>query len=97
MFAGRAIQLCSRGRDDLLRTKLFALCDRCLDLADCVALAPIWLEEQDLNPNWPARRGAAPQVDWGGAADRQGRGRKSGPAVTTIRPRGSRTEEEARA
>jgi hypothetical protein len=63
VFAGRAIQLCSLGRGDLLCTKLFALCDRGLDLADCVALAPTadeleallpWLEEQDLNPDWPA-------------------------------------------
>lgn len=46
-----------------LRTKLFALCDRGLDLADCLALAPTadelaallpWVEEQDLNPDWPA-------------------------------------------
>jgi hypothetical protein len=63
VFAGTAIQLYSLGRDDLLCTKLFALCDRGLDLADCVALAPKaaeleallpWLEEQDLNPDCPA-------------------------------------------
>jgi hypothetical protein len=42
----------------------------------------------------PAQRSGSPGR-LGGAADRQGRGRKSGPAVTTIRPRGSRTEEEA--
>jgi hypothetical protein len=42
---------------------LWALCDRGLDLADCVALAPTadelagilpWLEQQDANPDWPA-------------------------------------------
>ena len=47
----------------LLKTKLFALCDRGTDLSDCVALAPttaeladamIWLAEQDTNPGWPA-------------------------------------------
>ena len=47
---------------DLLRSKLFALCDRALDLPDCVALAPTpgeldailpWLEERDGNPEWP--------------------------------------------
>ncbi len=47
----------------LLKVKLFALCDRGLDLPDCVALAPTpvelaeavaWLEPQDLNPGWPA-------------------------------------------
>lgn len=46
-----------------VRSKLFALCDRGLDLADCVALGPTaseinellpWLEQQDGNPDWPA-------------------------------------------
>ena len=63
VFQGRAVQLESLGRDDLLRSKLFALCDRALDLGDCLALAPTreelaallpWLEEQDGNPGWPA-------------------------------------------
>lgn len=63
LFAGAAITLRSLGRADLLRSKLFALCDRALDLADCVALAPTraelraligWVEQQDLNPDWPA-------------------------------------------
>jgi hypothetical protein len=63
VFRGRAVQLDSLGREDLLRSKLFALCDRALDLGDCIALAPSkeelativpWLEEQDGNPNWPA-------------------------------------------
>ena len=55
--------LSTLGRADLLKTKLFALCDRGTDLSDCVALAPtaaeladamIWLAEQDTNPGWPA-------------------------------------------
>ena len=63
VFNGRAVQLKSLGRQDLLRSKLFALCDRALDLSDCLALAPTreelaallpWLEEQDGNPGWPA-------------------------------------------
>jgi hypothetical protein len=63
VFSGVALQLQSLGREDLLRAKLFALCDRGLDLADCLALAPAadelaallpWLEEQDLNRDWPA-------------------------------------------
>lgn len=63
VFKGRAIRLESLGRDDLLRSKLFALCDRALDLGDCIALAPTkeelvallpWLEAQDGNPGWPA-------------------------------------------
>ena len=63
VFIGVAIQLRCLGREDLLCTKLFALCDRGLDLADCLALAPTagelasllpWIEKQDLNPHWPA-------------------------------------------
>jgi len=61
-FSGHALTLHSLGRLDLLRSKLFALCDRDLDLADCIALAPTsaeldevlpWLELQDANPGWP--------------------------------------------
>jgi hypothetical protein len=61
-FSGRALILRCLGRMDLLRSKLFALCDRGLDLADCVALAPTpselenilpWLEQQDGHPDWP--------------------------------------------
>jgi hypothetical protein len=62
-FQGKAIVLRSLGRLDLLRSKLFALCDRGIDLSDCLALVPTddeleqvapWLEEQDLNPDWRA-------------------------------------------
>jgi hypothetical protein len=51
------------GRPDLLKTKLFALCDRGTDLSDCLALAPTTdelgealplLVLQDGNPDWPA-------------------------------------------
>ncbi len=63
VYQGPAITLRCLGRLDLLRSKLFALCDRGSDLADCIALAPTaaelaqiapWLEEQDANPDWPA-------------------------------------------
>jgi hypothetical protein len=63
VFAGRAITLHCLGRLDLLRSKLFALCDRGIDLSDCMALAPTadelaeilpWLALQDANPDWPA-------------------------------------------
>ena len=63
VFTGAAIHLRCLAREDLLRTKLFALCDRGIDLGDCIALAPTadelaavlsWLEQQDLNPDWPA-------------------------------------------
>jgi hypothetical protein len=62
-FSGRALLLHSLGRQDLLKSKLFALCDRGTDLADCLALAPTadelraavsWLEAQDAHPDWPA-------------------------------------------
>jgi hypothetical protein len=62
VFEGRALVLSTLGRVDLLKTKLFALCDRGTDFSDCVALAPtaaeladgvIWLAEQDANPGWP--------------------------------------------
>jgi hypothetical protein len=61
-FDGAALCLTTLGRDDLLKTKLFALCDRGTDLADCLALAPTaaelvdaaaWLALQDGNPLWP--------------------------------------------
>jgi hypothetical protein len=63
VFAGAALELRCLGRQDLLFTKLFALCDRGIDLGDCLALAPtaaelqVWLpllEQQDANPDWPA-------------------------------------------
>ena len=63
LFAGAALELRCLGRADLLRSKLFALCDRALDLGDCMALAPTatelaeltgWLEYQDANREWPA-------------------------------------------
>ena len=63
IFEGKALRLVTLGREDLLRSKLFALCDRGVDLADCLAMAPTsdelnallpWLKNQDANPDWPA-------------------------------------------
>ena len=63
IFEGRALVLTTLGRSDLLKTKLFALCDRGTDLPDSIALAPTaeelaecmpWLEVQDGNELWPA-------------------------------------------
>ncbi|MBK6686028.1 MAG: hypothetical protein IPG45_16260 [Deltaproteobacteria bacterium] len=63
IFDGRALVLGTLGRSDLLKSKLFALCDRGTDLPDCIALAPTaeelaecapWLEQQDRNEFWPA-------------------------------------------
>jgi hypothetical protein len=62
-FSGRAITLRTLGRLDLLRSKVFSLCDRAIDISDCVALAPAreeleqirpWLVERDGNPGWPS-------------------------------------------
>ncbi len=62
VFSGEAITMSTLGRSDLLRTKLFALCDRGTDLRDCLALAPTrdelssaesWVTYQDTNPMWP--------------------------------------------
>jgi hypothetical protein len=62
LFSGRALMLRSLGRADLLKSKLFAFCDRRTDLGDCLALAPMpeelaealpWVEYQDANEQWP--------------------------------------------
>ena len=62
LFTGKAIHFQRLGRIDFLCAKLFALCDRGIDFADCVALAPSvqelqkvlpWLQEQDAHPQWP--------------------------------------------
>jgi hypothetical protein len=61
-FEGEALTLRCLGRADLIRSKLFALCDRGIDLPDCLALAPTdgeldevedWVAAQDTNPDWP--------------------------------------------
>lgn len=63
LFDGEAIRLQTLAQNDLLLTKLFALCDRGTDLADCIALAPSadalrhaenWLLQQDASEVWPA-------------------------------------------
>ena len=63
VFEGQVLVLNTLGRPDLLKSKLFALCDRGIDMPDCVALAPSaadlaecmpWLEVQDGNELWPA-------------------------------------------
>ena len=62
VFNGEALILMTLGRSDLLKSKLFALCDRGTDITDCIMLAPTpdeldeaepWLAEQDANPMWP--------------------------------------------
>jgi hypothetical protein len=63
LYRGAGLLLLTLGRSDLLCTKLFALCDRGIDLPDCLALAPSeaelvelepWVAYQDANPDWPA-------------------------------------------
>jgi len=49
-FFGRAIQLRTLAREDLLCAKLFALCERGIDLLDCVALSPDLVELDKIIP-----------------------------------------------
>ena len=62
LYIGKALLLHTLGRSDLLRSKLFAYCDRGQDLKDCIALNPSqseleeasgWVKQQDANPGWP--------------------------------------------
>ena len=62
VYTGKALLLRTLSHKDLLRTKLFALCDRGTDLGDCLALNPSpadltslepWIAYQDANPDWP--------------------------------------------
>lgn len=66
VYTGQAVVLQTLGRTDLLKTKLFALCDRLEDWADCIALAPVpeeldgclpWVTARDGNPDWPGHVG----------------------------------------
>ncbi|MGK5084476.1 DUF6036 family nucleotidyltransferase [Bdellovibrionota bacterium FG-1] len=62
IFKGESLHLLTLGRLDLLKTKLFAFCDRDQDLQDCMAFKPTqkeldscidWVSQRDGNPNWP--------------------------------------------
>ncbi len=62
IFEGKALKIYTLGRSDLLKTKLFAYCDRGDDYQDCLALKPtlqelnenlLWVSERDGNPMWP--------------------------------------------
>jgi len=62
VFKGQSLELHTLGRADLLKSKLFAYCDRGTDEMDCIALAPTdselnaareWLVQQDAHPGWP--------------------------------------------
>lgn len=62
LYSGKAITFYTLGRIDLLMTKLFAFCDRDIDLNDCLMMKPTkeeleecfsWVVIQDANPHWP--------------------------------------------
>ncbi|MGE3975373.1 MAG: DUF6036 family nucleotidyltransferase [Bdellovibrionales bacterium] len=63
LYSGIAIKLLVLGRDDLLKSKLFAYCDRTTpDFEDLKSLKPTkdelnnaieWVKERDSNPDWP--------------------------------------------
>jgi hypothetical protein len=62
LYQGQALSLQTLDRLTLLKTKLFAYCDRGEDLDDCLALKPSldeldaakeWVQYQDANPMWP--------------------------------------------
>ncbi|HMP48267.1 MAG TPA: DUF6036 family nucleotidyltransferase [Oligoflexia bacterium] len=62
LFSGLALTLYTLSRIDLIKSKVFALCDRTIDKPDCIALKPNknelleilpWLEQRDANPMWP--------------------------------------------
>lgn len=61
IYSGKARTLYSLGRSDFLKTKLFAYCDRDIDLNDCLAMKPTkeelleclnWVVQQDAHPGW---------------------------------------------
>jgi hypothetical protein len=62
IFKGKSIHLKTLARIDLIKTKMFAYCDRLTDLQDCIALDPNedelkevlkWIKQRDSNPGWP--------------------------------------------
>jgi hypothetical protein len=71
LYQGSRLQLTTLGRLDLLRSKLYAYCDRQQDLEDCIALKPTakelntclpWLKERDAHPKWPEHVARSLQV-----------------------------------
>jgi hypothetical protein len=64
IFKGKALQLWTLGRLNLLRTKLYAYADREIDYNDCIALSPTseeldlcieWVLAGDISELWPLR------------------------------------------
>ncbi len=64
LYQGQALHLQALGRDDLLKSKLFAYCDRTTpDFEDLQNLKPTvdelknsisWVKDRDTNPRWPS-------------------------------------------
>lgn len=61
LYKGVSLDLQTLGRGDLLKTKLFAMCDRQQDIDDCILFKPtlaelkeafIWVKKRDANPLW---------------------------------------------
>ena len=62
MMEGESLTIWTLGREDLLKTKLFACCCREEDFDDCIALKPTanelnesleWVQLRDANQMWP--------------------------------------------
>lgn len=62
LYKGKAIYFSTLGRSNLIKTKLFAFCDRGTDRQDCLMFKPThvelvealeWVKDQDTNPDWP--------------------------------------------
>lgn len=90
VFSGTAIILHCLGRIDLLMSKLFALCDRGIDLQDCIALAPTAGELNEVMP-WLELQDATDCSRWCRVKSRRGYGRSgllwhSGWAKTVVLP-----------
>src|SRR5690606_2942500 len=62
LYVGQSLRLSTLGRVDLIRSKLWAMCDRMRDVEDLIALQPdereielavAWVKPLDANPDWP--------------------------------------------
>ena len=62
LYQRKALNFWTLDRTDLIRTKVWAMCDRMRDLGDLIDMAPSdseisvaaeWVKQLDTNPNWP--------------------------------------------
>lgn len=63
LYSGQNLKLSTLARIDLIRSKLWAMCDRLRDIEDLIAMAPTpeelvlaaeWVKPLDGNKDWPA-------------------------------------------